>query len=331
MLYPLDMNKQISIPYLLKIGYGKIAKIGKYLADKELKNIAIFSGRGIDEIIGDAFYKGLENENVKISFKSEVTDVSLEQIVKVAFSLPKVNAIVGVGGGVALDFAKYAAYLLKIPYISVPTSPSNDGFCSPSSSLTVGGKRKSVKSSIPFGVVIDLDVWLNCPEVSIYSGIGDMVSKITALWDWKKAAEKQMERHKDFASIISYNSLDLLFLKHSYDIKSPDFQRSLANSLLMSGIAMEIAGSSRPASGSEHLISHALDMTAENHKPHGIQVGVASLLCAELQENQNKQDMQYFLKKSGFVDFVAKSPLNKGDFIKALKEAPKIKDNYYTN
>lgn len=330
MLYPLDVNKQISVPYLLKIGYGKIAKIGKYLADKELKHIALFTGYGIDEIVGKGFYQGLKENGIDIAFKNEVSGVALEDIVKTAFSLPKVNAIVGVGGGVALDFAKYAAHLLQIPYISVPTSPSNDGFCSPSSSLTVEGKRKSVKSSIPFGVVIDLDIWAACPKVAIYSGIGDMVSKITALWDWKKAAEKGLDRYKDFASIISYNSLDLLFLKHSSDITSPDFQRSLANSLLMSGVAMEIAGSSRPASGSEHLISHALDMTADNHKPHGMQVGVATMLCAELQHNPNLQDVVSLLTKTGFIDFVAANPLNKQDFIRALQLAPKIKDNYYT-
>jgi len=330
MLYPLETNKQISIPYLLKIGYGKTAKIGKYLADKELKSIVLFTGQGIDKIIGDSFYKGLNDNGVKIAFKSEVAGVALEDIIKVAFSLPKIDAIVGIGGGVALDFAKYAAYLLKIPYVSVPTSPSNDGFCSPSCSLTVEGKRKSVKSAIPFGVVIDLDIWAKCPKVAIYSGIGDMTSKITALWDWKRAAEKHLARYKDFASIIAYNSLDLLFLKHTSDIFAADFQRSLANSLLMSGIAMEMAGSSRPASGSEHLISHALDMTAAKPQPHGIQVGVATLLCAELQENPNTDDVVQLLSATGFIDFVAENPLNKDDFIRAVRIAPTVKDNYYT-
>lgn len=330
MLYPLDTNKQISIPYLLKIGYGKIAKIGKYLIDKDFKEVALFIGTGLDDVIGNSFYSGLEDNGVKIVVKQVIVNNAIENIVQTAFSLPKIDAIVGIGGGVALDFAKYAAHLLRIPYISVPTSSSNDGFCSPSSSLTVAGKRKTVKSSIPFGVVIDLDILSACPEIAIYSGIGDMISKITALWDWKKAAEKGLERYKDFASIIAYNSLDLLFLKHSSEIMSADFQRSLANSLLMSGIAMEIAGSSRPASGSEHLISHALDMVASNPRPHGIQVGTATLLCAELQKNPNLKDVRLFLSQTGFIDFVARKPLDKKDFKKALEIAPEVKKGYYT-
>ena len=81
-----------------------------------------------------------------------------------------------------------------------------------------------------------------------------MISKVTALWDWKKAFQKGYERYNDFASLMAYNSLDLLFIKHSFDVKAPELQRRLTNSLLISGIAMEIAGTSRPASGSEQLI-----------------------------------------------------------------------------
>ena len=112
-----------------------------------------------------------------------------------------------------------------------------------------------------------------------------MVSKITALYDWKQAAERKLDRYNDFASLLSYNSLTLLFNKHSTDINEPSFQRSLVNSLLTSGIAMEIAGSSRPASGSEHLISHGLDAVSRRPRMHGLQVGVATYLCALLQNN----------------------------------------------
>ena len=140
--------------------------------------------------------------------------------------------VVGVGGGKVLDFAKYTSYLLRLPYISVPTSMSNDGFCSPTSSLTAGGARKTVKSAIPYGVVIDLDVIAGCPKSFLYSGVGDMIAKVSALWDWKAAFNRGYERFNDFASMMSYNSLDLLFLRHSSDPASPRFQRSLATCLL---------------------------------------------------------------------------------------------------
>ena len=129
---------------------------------------------------------------------------------------------------------------------------------------------------------------------------------------------------------MAYNSLDILFLKHSFDIHSLEFQRSLANSLLVSGLAMEIAGSSRPASGSEHLISHALDSVSVKPKAHGIQVGVATYLCALLQNNENFADVYSVLAHTGFWEFVEKNPFDRQEFEQALKLAPLVKSNYYT-
>lgn len=330
-LYPKDTNKQINIPYLLKIGNGKIKKIGKYLFDKDMNNIALFLGEGIENCVGKSLYSGLKKHGIKILHKDTINDIDIDKITHTAFNLPpQINAVIGIGGGKALDFAKYSAYLLKIPFISVPTSTSNDGFCSPTSSLTVEGKRKTIKSGIPFGVVIDLDIIKDSPDIFLYSGIGDMVSKITALWDWKAAFNKGQVRFNDFASLLAYNSLDLLFNKHNFDIHDAAFQRSLANSLLISGVAMEVAGTSRPASGSEHLISHALDVSCTKPKMHGIQVGVATYLCALLQDNENTDGVKNILTKTGFFEFAKKDPFDKKDFLKALKLAPKIKLNYYT-
>ncbi len=324
-------NKQINIPYLLKIGNGKVKKIGKYLSDKNMMNIALFLGEGIENILDGALDKTLSEHNINILHKDIVTSIDIDNITHTAFNLsPQIDAIIGVGGGKALDFAKYSAYLLKIPFISFPTSVSNDGFCSPTSSLIVQGKRKSVKSGIPFGVVIDLDIIKNNPTSFIYSGLGDMVSKVTALWDWKEAFNKGFERFNDFASLLAYNSLDLLFLKHSSDINAPEFQRSLANSLLTSGLSMEVAGSSRPASGSEHLISHAFDSIGKKPKMHGIQVGVATYLCALLQSNPNISGLKSALIDTGFIDFVKQDPFDKKEYIECLKIAPQIKQDYYT-
>lgn len=329
--YLAETNKQINIPYLLKIGTGKVLKIGRYLSDKSMNKIALFLGNGVEELVGDKLFQGINKYKIEILHKQIVDNIKVEDITLTAFNLsPQVSAIVGIGGGKALDFAKYSAYLLKIPFISVPTAMSNDGFCSPTSSLTVSRKRKSVKSNIPYGVVIDLDIINSNPESFLYSGIGDMASKITALWDWKTANLKGFERFNDFSSLLAYNSLDLLFLKHSSDIHDVNFQRSLANSLLTSGISMEIAGSSRPASGSEHLISHALDEISETPKMHGIQVGVSAYLCALLQENPNIDELKSILVSTGFFDFVKKDPFNKKEYMKALELAPAIKQDYYT-
>ena len=324
-------NKQINIPYLLKIGEGKLAKIGKYLIDKNMANIAVFWGEGLEAVFGGGLNDSIQPYGINILYKQDVRFINIEEVTRVAFNLPNnIDAILGIGGGKALDFAKYSAHLLKMPFISIPTSTSNDGFCSPNSSLLVDGRRKSVKSSIPFGVVIDLDVIRSCPDACFYSGLGDMISKVTALWDWKKAFQKGFERYNDFASLLAYNSLDILFIKHSFDIHSPEFQRSLTNSLLISGIAMEVAGTSRPASGSEHLISHALDALSKYPQMHGLQVGVATYLCALLQDNPTTDGVREVLTRTGFFDFVAQRPFDREEFLAALRMAPAIKKDYYT-
>ncbi len=331
MFYAPYPNKQINIPYLLKIGSGKVKKIGKYLADKNLVNAAVFWSEGIQHLLSERFYPGMEENKVKIVYEQDVRFINIEEITKITFNLPKTtDVIIGIGGGKALDFAKFCAHLLRLPFISVPTSTSNDGFCSPNSSLIVDGKRKTVKASIPFGVVADLDVIKESPQICLYSGVGDMVSKITALYDWKQAAERGLDRYNDFASLMSYNSLTLLFNKHSTNINETSFQRSLVNSLLTSGIAMEIAGSSRPASGSEHLISHGLDAVSRRPRMHGLQVGVATYLCALLQNNPSTSYVRDILSVTGFFNYIKQDPLSKDDFIKALQMAPTIKANYYT-
>ena len=323
-------NKEINIPSLLKIGSGKTSKIGKYLVDRNFTEIALFFSDGIENIVADKLYPGLEKYGIKIVHKDNISDINIENAIHTAFKIPSTTKVLlGIGGGKALDYGKYCAHILKLPYITVPTSVSNDGFCSPNTSLLVAGKRKSVKSTIPYGVVADIDIIETAPKASLYSGIGDTISKITALWDWKQSFLKGYEYFNDFAGLMAYNSLDIIYLCDKLKPEDHEFKYRMVNSLVLSGIAMEIAGSSRPASGSEHLISHALDGVLTSHKQHGIQVGVATYLCSLLQDNRHKQ-VKDFLLKTGFFNFVAQEPINKQEFIQALKLAPTIKQNYYT-
>ena len=327
------LNKEIRIPSLLKIGSGKLAKIGKYLYDRKYFKTALFFSEGIENIVAEKLYFGFKEYGIEIVRKDFISDINIENIIHTAFKVPQdTDVLIGIGGGKSLDYSKYCAHVLKLPFISVPTSVSNDGFCSPGASLLVEGKRKSVKSSIPYGVVADLDVIVSAPKETFYSGIGDMISKVSALWDWKRAFYKKLSTHSDFASMLAYNSLDSLYYagagKH---FESDEFYSQLINSLVLSGISMEIAGSSRPASGSEHLISHALDQLSEKKpKMHGLQAGAAAYLCALLQNNESAADVKTFLENIGFADFISKSPFNKREFLKAVEDAPQIKENYYT-
>ena len=325
-----QVTRQINIPSLLKIGEGKLGKIGKYLSDRKYLKVALFFSKGIEELFGNILYESLEKYNVQIVHKNIIDDINIENVIHTAFKIPKeTDVLLGIGGGKALDYSKYCAHVLSLPFISVPTSTSNDGFCSSNASLLVEGQRQSVKATIPYGVVVDLDIIKSSPEECIYSGIGDLISKFTALWDWKQAFLKGLDEYNDFSSLISLNSVQLFMNYQNTDIRNMDFLYNLANALLMSGVAMEVCGSSRPASGSEHLISHALDKISDKPKMHGLQVGVSTYLCSILQNNQS-EIIKHFLVNTGFVDYMKEHPLNKKDFLEALSIAPSIKQSYYT-
>lgn len=188
--------------------------------------------------------------------------------------------VVAVGGGRTIDAAKLAAHRVGVPFVAVPTMLSHDGMASPVASL-VGddGIRRSLASGMPAGVVIDLEVVGDAPVEFVRAGIGDLVSNITAVADWRLAAAEGHERFDEFAASIALQSaLPVLNLRWPLD---DDDLQLVARGLVMSGLAMEVAGSSRPCSGAEHLISHALDqILGSGARAHGDQVALGTLLVA---------------------------------------------------
>ena len=255
----------------------------------------------------------------------ELDTSNINEIIELAFSMDmKTQAVIGIGGGKVIDVAKYAAYLRKLPFISVPTSSSSDGFSSASASLIVNGRRTSVPAKMATGIIVDTDVIKSAPKKFIYSGIGDLVSKITSLYDWVYEDEHGYATLDDFASMIAKKAVNSFVRTPFDDITDDLFIRELVHSLAMSGIANEIAGSSAPTSGSEHLISHALDKLLERPQLHGVQVGIATYIMSVVQEHRDKR-VNTILTDTGFWDYVETLNLNAEDYEKAIDLAPSIK------
>lgn len=323
-------NAYIAIPTLLKVEPGALDQLGSYFREGHIQKVVIFFGNGLIDMFGSRIMNSLSNANIEVLEYQELDSVKLEDITSLAFTLPvKTQAVIGIGGGKVIDAAKYMGFLRKLPFISIPTSASSDGFSSASASLLIDGRRNSVPAKMAYGIIADTEVIKGAPDRFLYSGIGDMVSKITALYDWQYEEDHGYDEVNDFAMMIAKKAVNSFVRTPFETIKDNLFLKELLDSLAMSGIANEIAGSSAPTSGSEHLISHALDKLLPTPQLHGIQVGIATYLMSLVQDHRYKR-IHTILTDTGFFDYVATLNLHMEDYEKAIDLAPDIKPFRHT-
>lgn len=326
----MNTGNSINIPAILKIGSGALKQIGTYLKAEGLNQVVIYFGNGLIDLFGMDVMKSLEEEDITVLQYCELDTVDIDDIISLAFNISnRTQAVIAIGGGKVIDAGKYAAFLRNLPFISVPTSSSSDGFSSASASLIVDGRRTSVPAKLAYGIIVDTEVIKTAPEKFIYSGIGDMISKITALYDWIYEEKCGYSEVNDFAVMIAKKAVNSFVRTPYHDIKENVFLKELLDSLAMSGIANEIAGSSAPTSGSEHLISHALDKILEVPELHGIQVGIATYIMSKVQDHRYVR-VNTVLTDTGFWDYAATRQMKKSDFLKAIDMAPSIKPHRHT-
>ena len=167
----------------------------------------------------------------------------------------------------------------------------------------------------------DMCVCLAAPKTLWLSGVGDLVSKFTAVRDWKLAFRKNGEQVDDLAALLSDTSVYQF-------LASPTFDEA-GTVLMLNGIAMEICGSPKPASGSEHLISHALDAASPRPRLHGLQVGVASYMISRLQ-GKHTDAIAHLFHQTNFWKEVCKAPFSRAEWLEAVRMAPSIMEDFYT-
>ena len=208
-----------------------------------------------------------------------------------------IKVIIGFGGGRVLDTAKYAAHISKAAYICLPSSLSNDSLASPFSVLETYGKaRKTFECKIPTAIIVDTNMIVNAPVGQTLSGIGDTIAKHTALYDWKLSAKKTSSKVDDFAYALSRMSYDSVYHCDEKNMNSRVFIRILSRALVMGGLAMEIAGSSRPCSGSEHLFAHAIEeYYPEIRISHGLAVALGTIPACIFQGQDPQGIMDFFI------------------------------------
>lgn len=317
----------IRIPTLVRVKPGALGRLGLYLRRPGFLQAVLMVSDGLRPEILAAAKAGLAQEGIRILAESPIRAGSVEEATEIFRTLPRsAQAVIGLGGGKALDGAKFAASLAGLPYFAVPTSLSNDGFCSPQSSLTLGGQKKAAAVALPYGVVVDTAVCLEAPVELWCSGVGDLAAKFTAVEDWKIAFRACGTPVNDFAALLSDATVYQFLARPVRDIEGV---KVLGTALLLNGIAMEICGSSRPASGSEHLISHALDQCASRPRLHGIQVGIAAYMMSALQ-GRYREELSALFARTGFWEVAAKDPIPRAEWLEAVRRAPTLKDNFWT-
>jgi glycerol-1-phosphate dehydrogenase [NAD(P)+] len=194
----------IQVPEIVRMKPGALPRLGLYLARPRLTRILLLHSQGLYAPILEKAEASFHQYSIEITGRAEVEEASVENAVLLLGTLPRgTQAIVGLGGGKALDVAKYLASLADLPGISVPTSLSNDGFCSPQASLTLQGRRRRSARACR---TRSSSIW-TCAAARRgplwHSGIGDLTAKLTAVFDWKLAFHARGTPVNDLAALLS--------------------------------------------------------------------------------------------------------------------------------
>lgn len=317
-------------PNVLRIEAGCIEHIAEALTHNHIGGkILYISDPVVDSLYGENVRRQIERVG---SLKQEtVSSNTISYAMDVAQKIiaTDINCIVGMGGGRVLDVCKYAGYIAKIPFLSIPTTPSNDGIASPVAVLKRNdGKPKSLGCSIPTIILADINIIERAPIKLIKAGIGDAISNYMALQDWVLACERGKDEMNGYAYLISRSTLDSL-MKTQYDSICKEFIEVLVNSLVLSGIAMDFAGSSRPVSGSEHLFSHALDYYGKTNNLHGIQVALGTIAVLKLIGRDYSAVLDY-LRRFGVDINPVHMDIDEHTFVRCMQCATKMRENRYT-
>lgn len=199
------------------------------------------------------------------------------------------EAFIAVGGGTISDLVKYTSFKRGIPYACVPTCPSVNGFTSSTASMLIDGQKKTLQAQLPKILIADTDILIQAPQRLIISGLGDSLARTTAQADMMLSHyllgteydQQLFNIQKDYEANVFSLAPELLN-------RNPEAIEYLIRLLIVSGLTMHINGSSRPASGAEHLVAHYMEMMFDEdkypHTFHGEQIAVTSIAMAKIQE-----------------------------------------------
>lgn len=238
------------------------------------------AGKEVEKLLGGISVVKLDPKNL------HANEIGVAKVKEQLDPIEKVDCMIAVGSGTVHDLTRYSAYQKGIPFISIPTAASVDGYVSTVAAMSWYGFKKSMIAVSPILVIADSNILADAPLRLTASGVGDLLGKYTALADWKITNALNGEYICEKICEMEYEALNNL--KRSLKgLKERDIKahEELMYGLLLSGLAMQMTGHSRPASGAEHHIAHFWEMAVVNKELdayHGEKVGVALLLVSDI-------------------------------------------------
>jgi glycerol-1-phosphate dehydrogenase [NAD(P)+] len=322
----------MQLPREVIVGKGVLARIPEVMQRLGLRGSAlIVDGPKSHEVAGARVMQLLEANGVAVDvIQVETATIKDVSAIEEQIKIKKPHILFGVGGGTKIDAAKLSSAAKGTPYISVPTSLSHDGIASPLASVKGLDKPYSVMVQAPLAIIADTEAITQAPWRSVISGCGDIIAKLTAVKDWQLAQSDKNEYYGEYAASLALMSARLVVRNAGLiEPGNEEGLRVLLEALISCGVAMSIAGSSRPCSGSEHMFSHALDQIAEGKAMHGEQCGVGAILAAYLQ-GENWRRIRNTLKQIKAPTTARELGVKDKDVVKALDMAAKIRPERYT-
>lgn len=329
----MTLRRRIALPRLLQVGEGCLDGMAGLLSDSSFDIRHTFVGSGGDQSTGIArsIAGQLRDAGAKSDHEPDL-DGDLEAALALAARIVDsgVTTVIAVGGGRVIDTVKLAAARADVELVSVPTAISHDGISSPVASLFGDDNRRhSYAATMPDGIILDISVIGSAPPRTLRAGLGDLVSNLTAILDWQLAQRAGRERYDAYPAMIAENAarsvLDLA------DLDASESHERLAKGLLMSGLAMAAAGTSRPCSGAEHLISHALDQAlGDGVAMHGEQVALGSLVSAAAHDSSLLATLKELYSRLGLAMEPSDLSITREDMLRAVQAAPATRPDRYT-
>ena len=325
--------RELAIPRLLHVSKGCLRDVASLLGDHDfdLGTVLVGSGPGPSRMFAEGVVTELRAYGAEVLHHSGLCG-RLDQAAALAAEVIEegVTVAVAVGGGRVIDPMKLAAGRTGTDFVSVPTTISNDGISSPVASL-VGkdGARATHAARMPCGIVVDVEAVGSAPARTVRAGAADLVSNLTACLDWRLADERGRERFDAYSAMIAEAAarpvLDM------QDATSTASHEVLAHGLLLSGLAMAAAGTSRPCSGAEHLVSHALDAQLGRRAAlHGEQVALGCLVSAAAHASPLLPELQRLFGRLGLPLVPDDLGMTREELSQAVAAAPTLRPGRWT-